>query len=232
MKSSFLAATFVLFLLVANAGDTNFRVLVMNKMNREPIAGAKVTLQEVFSLRTYNSTTNDSGFATFEIDLTMKYRLDVSKDAAGSSVAFMGYSYMLSDKDFSSGRAFEVELEKIKRNDFGLLTAMYFDYKKSDLNPDNKTSLDNAINMLKQYPTLRMEIGIHADCRESESITGLRADAIGKYITEKGFIKQVSVKKYYNTKPLNSCDCYSSLVPCSDEKYTENRRAEFKLLSF
>lgn len=218
--------------IISHAAEINFRVVVMNKMNRDPLPGAKVTLQETFSLRTFSAVANDSGIAVFQVDPTQRYRLDVSKDATGSSIAFMGYSYMLSDKDFATGKDFDVELERIKRNDFGLITATVFEYKRGDLTADNKTSLDNAVAMLKQFPTLKMEIGVHADCRETESFTAQRAESISRYMTEKGVIKQVVVKKFYNTKPLNSCDCTSTLVSCNDEKYAENRRAEFKILSF
>ena len=138
---------------------------------------------------------------------------------------------MLSEKEVASSRVFEAELEKVKHTESGLLPAIYFDFKSSLLNDDNKQALDNVVKMIKSFPSLQMEIGVYTDCREDKEITSKRARAIIDYFSALGETKHVVVKEYGNIRALNQCDC-SSTFTCSEEKYLENRRAEFKVLSF
>lgn len=213
------------------ADEVPFKIVVYDKSNRYPIPGAEVKLQDLNSLREYKVLANDSGFTNFKLDKNTRYRLEVSKNSTGSSVGYLSYSYMLSEKEVASARVFEAELEKVKHSESGLLPAIYFDFKSAVLNQDNQIALDNVLKMLETFPTLQMEIGIYNDCREDKNITSNRARSIVDYFAAKGETKRVTVKEYGNIRALNQCDCSSSFT-CSEEKYLENRRAEFKVLSF
>lgn len=228
--TTFLLFFFASFTFAADAG--NFRVIVYNKMNRETITGAEVKLQDIASGRTYTQTTNYDGSASFQIDNNAKYRLEISKDATGSSIGFLSYTYMLSEKEVASGRTFEAELEKVKHEQSGLMPAMYFDYNKSALSDENKLMLDNLLKMFVGFPTLQVEVGVYADCREGKDMTTQRAKQIANYLASKGDNKKVIVKEYGAVRALNHCDCSNEYVVCSEQKYLENRRAEFKILSF
>lgn len=215
-----------------SAQEVTFKLVVYDKMNREPIVGAEVKLQDVVSLREYKQLSNDSGYVFVKILPNNRYRLDVSKNSTGSSTGYMSYNYMLSEKEVASGKAFEAELEKIKHNDSGLLPAMYFEYGRSILSDENKDDLNNALKMLKSFPTLQIEIGVYADCREPADMVSQRARGIVDYLAQNGESKRVIVKEYGNVRALNQCDCSSKYITCSEEKYLENRRAEFKVISF
>lgn len=213
------------------ADEVPFKVVVYDKSNRYPIPGAEVKLQDLNSLREYKVLANDSGFTNFKLNKNTRYRLEVSKNSTGTSVGYLSYSYMLSEKEVGSSRVFEAELEKVKHQDSGLMPAIYFEFRSSVLNNDNQLALDNVLKMLETFPTLQMEIGVYTDCREDKEITSKRARNIVDYLASKGITKRVVVKEYGNVRALNQCDCSSSFA-CSEEKYLENRRAEFKVLSF
>lgn len=224
---------FWLFAAVAIAADAgNFKVIVYNKMNRETLSGAEVKLQDIASGRTYSQTTGYDGSASFQIDNAAKYRLEISKDATGSSIGFLSYTYMLSEKEVASGRTFEAELEKVKHEQSGLMPAMYFEYNRYTLTEDHKQMLDNLLKMFGGFPTLQVEVGVYADCREGKDVTTQRAKQIANYLAGKGDNKKVIVKEYGAVRALNHCDCSNEYVVCSEQKYLENRRAEFKILSF
>ncbi len=214
------------------AQEIPFSLIVYDKMNREPIIGAEVKLQDLNSLREYKMLSNDSGFTYFKLAPESRYRLEVSKNSTGSSTGYLSYSYMLSEKEVASKKTFEAELEKVKHTESGLLPAIYFDYNKAQLNGDNLVALDNAIKMLAGFPTLKIEVGVYADCREPKELVGQRAKAIADYLATKGETKRIIVREYGNVRALNQCDCSSTFIVCSEEKYLENRRAEFKVLSF
>lgn len=217
---------------VGQAGEVSFSVMVFDKRNREPIPGAEVKIVDMNSLRPYTQTASDSGIARFELNANARYRIDVSKDAKGSATVFLTYSYVLTDKELNAGRIFEVELEKVQRNNAGMIPSTFFDYKKTELNSDNLSVLDNAVAMLKQFPTLQIEVGVHADCREALDVVSLRVLNVERFFADKGdMAKRVTVRNYGKSKALNQCDCALS-IPCSEAQYFENRRAEFKIIAF
>ena len=201
-------------------------------MNRQPIIGASVKLKSVVSDKEYTQTTDDSGKAVVKVDALTKYKLEVSKENNTNGEGFFSYAYMLGESELKSGKLFVVELEKVRRNESGLVSAMYFDANTSVLSTQNIFALDNLLQMLKHFATLQVEVGVYADCREPVSLVQDRVAAIQKYLQSKGETKRVTVKPYGNFRALNFCDCSNSKVVCTEEKYQENRRAEFKIISF
>lgn len=233
MKKGTVLILLTTLLLSAFAGDEpTFRLVVYDKMNRERIRGAEVKLQDISSGRTFTEVSNDSGMVSFTLYKGARFRLEVSKDGTGSSTGYLSYTYVLSEKEITGGRIFEAELEKVKHNDSGLMPAMYFEYNSAKLSGDNYTALDNLLKMFNTFPTLQVEIGVYADCREGADITAKRATEIRNYILRSSETKRVTVKEFGKTRALNQCDCSNQYVVCSEQKYQENRRAEFKILSF
>lgn len=232
MKNFILSLACTAGILFCAAQEVPFKLIAYDKNNRNPIAGAQVKLQDLNSLREYNVITSDAGQADFMLEKGTRYRLEVSKNSNGTSIGYLSYSYMLSENDVTSKRTFEAELEKVKHTESDLLPAMYFDYGKAKLSAENLASLDNALKMLQSFATLQIEIGVYADCREDKAMTAKRASAIGIYLASKGETKRITVKEYGSIRALNQCDCSNQFIVCSDEKYLENRRAEFKVVAF
>lgn len=217
---------------IGMAGEVAFSVMVYDKRNREPISGAEVKIVDMNSLRPYTQTSSDSGIASFQLNTNARYRIDVSKDSKGSSTVFLTYSYVITDKELNAGRIFEVELEKVQRNNAGMIPSTYFDFKKSDLSSDNLSVFENAVTMLNQFPTLQIEVGVHADCREALDVVSVRVLNVERFFAAKGDLaKRVTIRNYGKSKALNQCDCAVS-IPCTEAQYFENRRAEFKIISF
>ncbi len=232
MKNLIFTLTCTFGILFCAAQEVSFKLIAYDKTDRSPIAGAQVKLQNLNSLREYNLTTNDAGHADFMLEAGARYRLEVSKNSTGSSIGYLSYTYMLSENEVVAKKTFEAELEKVKHTESGLLPAMYFDYGKAELSAENLASLDNALKMLQSFGTLQIEIGVYADCREEKYIIAKRASAISALLISKGAAKRITVKEYGNVRALNQCDCSNQYIVCSDEKYLENRRAEFKVVAF
>lgn len=214
------------------AQETTFRLAVYDKITHEPITGAQVRLQDLSSLREYKMAANDSGLTTFTLKADARYRLEVSTRSITTGEGYLSYTYMLSEKDLKGKKIFQVELEKVKQAESGMLPAMHFEYNKTALSTENKTTLDNLSKMMEGFPSLQIEIGLYADCREEQDILTKRASAITDYLTQKGLEKRAPVKEYGNVRALNACNCASKSYSCTEEKYYENRRAEFKVIAF
>lgn len=232
MKSKILTSLLLAFCFLLAAQEQRLTIQVYNKQNRFPIPGANIVLQEITSGRTSEYITNDTGAALVVIQADKKYRLDVAKDNPGASVAFMGFSNILTPADIQKSKVFIVELERIKRNEQGLLPLVTLTKNSAALNELQLEGLNRAVQMLSQFPTLRIEIGLHADCREQEPLLKEREKVFADFFNSKGLTKRVSIKNYGAAKPLNNCDCSNNLIKCDEAKYDENRRAEFKITSF
>lgn len=109
---------------------------------------------------------------------------------------------------------------------------IYFDTNSSKLRPESKAELDEFVQILKEYPEIRVELRAHTDCRGDATynlnLSESRAETIVNYIIYKGIDKnRLTFKGYGDTKPVNEC---TKGVTCSDEKHQVNRRVEFKIL--
>jgi len=124
---------------------------------------------------------------------------------------------------------------------FGVITAIdsivkinniYFDTNSAKLRPESKVELEELLKVLEDYPEIKIEIRAHTDCRGDATynlnLSEIRAESVVNYFIYKGINpSRLKFKGYGDTNPLNEC---VKGVPCTDEKYQENRRVEFKLL--
>jgi outer membrane protein OmpA-like peptidoglycan-associated protein len=109
---------------------------------------------------------------------------------------------------------------------------IYFDVDSSGLRPESKIELDDFVQILKEYPEIRIELRAHSDSRGDDTynlnLSKTRAETVVKYLISKGIDKnRLSFKGYGNTQPVNEC---KKGVECSEEKYQMNRRVEFRIL--
>ncbi len=109
---------------------------------------------------------------------------------------------------------------------------IYFDINSNRLRPDSKIELNDFVQVLNEYPEIRIEIRAHTDSQGDAEynleLSEKRAEAVVNYLIQKGIYDwRLTFKGYGDTMPINEC---SKGVNCSDEKHQENRRVEFKIL--
>lgn len=109
---------------------------------------------------------------------------------------------------------------------------IYFDINSNRLRPDSKIELNDFVQVLNEYPEIRIEIRAHTDCQGDAEynlqLSERRAEAVVNYLVQKGISDfRLSFKGFGDTSPVNEC---AKGVNCSDEKHQENRRVEFKIL--
>ncbi|MBN8783397.1 MAG: OmpA family protein [Terrimonas ferruginea] len=115
-----------------------------------------------------------------------------------------------------------------------VLKNILYDLDKSFIRSDAATVLDNVVNIMKQNPTLRIELSSHTDSRGSDaynmSLSRRRAEAAVNYLVSKGVEKnRLTARGYGETKPLNEC---VNGINCSEDQHQQNRRTEIKVLSY
>jgi len=96
------------------------------------------------------------------------------------------------------------------------------------LAPGSSAVLDEAVAMLKKYPTVRIEISGHTDSSgdgaQNRALSQKRADAVRDYLIQRGIAAgRLDSKGYGSDFPIGN--------NATPEGKAQNRRVEFKLLS-
>ncbi|MEZ5037464.1 MAG: OmpA family protein, partial [Chitinophagales bacterium] len=90
---------------------------------------------------------------------------------------------------------------------------------------------DALITILKDNPTVKIELASHTDCRGAElynlKLSQQRAESVVNYLIEKGIVaNRLVAKGYGETQLLEKCVCTN----CTEEQHQKNRRTTFKII--
>ena len=114
------------------------------------------------------------------------------------------------------------------------LKNIFYDFDKSYIREDATGDLNKVVNLLQQYPGMKVELGSHTDARGSKSynkaLAERRAKAAVDYIVSQGIPRSRVVAMGYGEQVLkNYC---GDGVDCPEEAHQRNRRTEIKVLEF
>ena len=109
-----------------------------------------------------------------------------------------------------------------------VLDNIYYDLNKSDIRSDAGLELDKLVKILKDNPSIRIELSSHTDSRSSDdynlNLSQRRAQSAVDYLVSQGIAADRLVAKGYGETQL--------LVPNAqtEEEHQTNRRTEFKVI--
>ncbi|WP_255563626.1 OmpA family protein [Mucilaginibacter rivuli] len=110
---------------------------------------------------------------------------------------------------------------------------IYYDLDKSNIRPDAAIELDKLYVILRDNPTLKIELSSHTDSRASDdynmALSQRRAASAVAYLVIKGIDRsRMTAKGYGETQLINKC---ANGVQCTEAEHQLNRRTEVKVLS-
>jgi outer membrane protein OmpA-like peptidoglycan-associated protein len=125
----------------------------------------------------------------------------------------------------------DFEVEEIVINKPIVLENIYYDFDKWFIRQDAALELDKLVKILKDNPTIDIEMGSHTDVRGNDQynqiLSDKRAKAAVDYLISKGIDPNRLTYKGYGEKVLvNHC---KNDVHCTEEEHQKNRRTEFKV---
>lgn len=108
------------------------------------------------------------------------------------------------------------------------LNFINFETGSATLTANSKYELDNLVTAMNAYPSMNIEVAGHTDNTgdpgENLTLSGARANAVVKYLTDRGISGgRLKPRGYGDTKPLVPND--------TAENRTKNRRTEFTILN-
>lgn len=149
----------------------------------------------------------------------------------GIAVKADGYLFHSENFDIPSGSAYNmvnkvIELKNIKIGSKIALRNIFFDTGKSALRPESNAELDRLVKLMKDVPSLKIELSGHTDNTGSAqgnlTLSQARAQAVVNYLVSKGIGKDRMVAKGYGSdRPIASND--------TSDGRQENRRTEFEI---
>ncbi|MFN8346058.1 MAG: OmpA family protein [Spirosomataceae bacterium] len=152
-------------------------------------------------------------------------------DEWGLYVSAAGYFYKslafdYSQKNNADGYQLDITLESFNINAYGVLSNIYFETGKADLQEKSRAELNKLIEQLKTQPTLRIEIAGHTDdvgdAKQNQILSQKRAQSVVDYLIEAGIVKdRIKAVGFGEAKPI---------VPNSTEENRQlNRRIEWRI---
>ncbi|MGA9638317.1 OmpA family protein [Flavobacterium sp.] len=106
---------------------------------------------------------------------------------------------------------------------------IYFDLDKSNIRREAALDLEKILDVLKQYPNMKLDIRSHTDCRASfkynEALSDRRAKSTIAWLIENGVTAdRLTGKGYGEYQLVNKC---SDGIKCTEEEHQQNRRSQF-----
>ena len=209
----------------------NIKGIVKDAKTKAIIANAKVVLSDKVMKEVGTHQSKNDGTFTFEkVDCnntnyylrgekqkyeTAEVNVTVGKDE-------VVYEILLNPREVAIKKGMDLakvfEIKEIK-----------FDYNKADIRPDAAVELTKIVEVMREYPKMKIDIRSHTDSRGADSynlkLSDRRAKATLEWIVKQGIDKKrLKAKGYGETRLVNGC---SNGVPCTEEEHQENRRSEF-----
>ncbi|WP_314240362.1 OmpA family protein [Capnocytophaga leadbetteri] len=209
----------------------NIKGIVKDAKTKAIIADAKVTLSDKVMKEVSTDQSKTDGTFTFEKvncnDSHYYLRGEKEKYETAEVNVTVGkdevvYEILLNPRQVAIEKGMDLakvfEIKEIK-----------FDYNKANIRPDAEVELTKIVEVMREYPKMKIDIRSHTDSRGADSynlkLSDRRAKATLEWIVKQGIDrKRLKAKGYGETRLVNGC---SNGVPCTEEEHQENRRSEF-----
>ena len=151
----------------------------------------------------------------------------------GIAVKKEGYLFHSENFDIPAASGYQEYVKDIPLKNIAVgtkivLRNIFFDFDKATLRPESTYELERLIQLLKDVPTMHIEIGGHTDSKGADDynmkLSASRAQSVMDYLASHGIDKaRLTSKGYGETKPMATND--------TDEGRQLNRRTEFEIKS-
>ena len=205
---------------------------VYDKDTNEVLADALMVISDALYQKSDTIYTNSKGYyITSVLDCGHKYRIKAEKTKYNTVEVAFNVARDPGVKTVNIGlekteKPFQVNDDLFKKLQ---LQPIYFDLDKSDIRRDASIELMKVVEVMKQYPTLKIDVRAHTDSRGNDaynmSLSDRRVKSTIKWMVEQGIDSgRLTGKGYGESQLLNKC---SNGVPCTAEEHQINRRSEF-----
>ena len=176
--------------------------------------------QEVIS----SIQTDGSGRYLITLPVGKDYAFNVNR----KGYLFFSDNFSLNEKSPDSTYNVDIPLQPIEANATIVLRNIFFDVNKFAIKPESYSELDKIVMLLKDNPTLTIQIHGHTDnvgkASDNLNLSNDRAESVVKYLVSKGITAtRLSSKGFGATVPVASNN--------TEAGRAQNRRTELTVIS-
>ncbi len=197
----------------------------------EILPGAKVTLFDEKFNKIAEVIADDKGYYEFEVECDTTYYV------RGEKEGYETKEQKITIPKESGKTDLPIQLEKKQKpitigtnlaDAFGI-KEIYFDLDKWNIRPDAALELEKILDVLTQYPSMKLDVRSHTDSRASfaynDKLSDRRNKSTREWLIKNGVSKDRLTGRGYGERQLkNKC---ADGVPCTEAEHQENRRSEF-----
>jgi outer membrane protein OmpA-like peptidoglycan-associated protein len=199
------------------------------------LSNAKLSLFDGKFIYLKETISDEKGHYNFEVECGKKYYVRAEK-----------LDYEIKENNVTTAKTnseTNMSLALEKRNkpiDLGTdlaktinIQMIYFDLDKSFIRKDAAFELEKILDIMKQFPAMKVDIRSHTDSRQTSefnnALSDRRAKSTKDWLVKNGIeASRLTAKGYGETQLKNNC---SDGVDCSEEEHQANRRSEFIVIS-
>lgn len=196
---------------------------VFNAKTKEPMS-ATIEYQDLVGNKKLGLAVSNVTTGAYQIVLPIgkKYGYQAKKEGFYAISNFID----LTEQQNYEEKTIDLYLVPIEKGETVRLNNLFFEFNKAVLQPESYQELDRLYELLKEQPSLKIEIAGHTDDKGAQmynlELSQQRANAVKKYLLGKGVeAAQVTAVGYGEQKPLVSNS--------SEDNRAINRRVEFKV---
>jgi len=197
------------------------------KVKANPIGrSAEITLRDALTgdIVKQDKSHPRTGKYTAIIDAGKKYVLYVK------ARCFFPYekNYFIPKEKAGENLRLDIPLKPMVPGEGIVLPNIFFDLGKANLKPESFPALNRVVALMREYPTISVELGGHTDCvggdKYNMGLSNRRAASCREYLIQQGMSSdRITSVGYGETRPIDP--------NCHPRKGNQiNRRTEFKIL--
>jgi len=197
----------------------------------EILANTKVTLFDDKFNKIKEVLSDDKGFYTFDVECGKAYFVRAEKELYETKEQKITIPTNTGKTDLPI--QLEKKVKPVTVGDdlakaFGI-KIIYFDLDKWNIRPDAALELEKILDVMKQYPNMKIDVRSHTDSRQThkynEKLSDRRAKSTISWLVKNGVdANRITGKGYGETQLVNKC---ADGVQCTEEEHQANRRSEF-----
>jgi outer membrane protein OmpA-like peptidoglycan-associated protein/tetratricopeptide (TPR) repeat protein len=211
---------------------------VIDEATGQPIPDADVTIDQASTQDKVSGKSNASGLLKIGGILPNDVYIISASKGVDQNCRYLGAPVSINTSGMKAPNIIQqnIVVKKVCKGVGVKIDNIYYDVNKWNIRSDAAMELNKIVDLLYAYPTMRIELGSHTDCRGSDEfnrkLSEKRAISAVDYIASKGINpERLSAKGYGESAPVpnNTCNC---IKKCTNYEYQQNRRTEFKVLDF
>ncbi|WP_426092965.1 OmpA family protein [Flavobacterium sp. DSR3-2] len=210
--------------------------LLMDHFTGAPLGNAKVLLSDIsFNIVGEVVTDLNGKFRFGMLDCNSRYYIKAEKRDY-DTYEISAFTTNQTKEIFLPIRL-EKTIQKIKEGDdlakVFTINKIYFAFDKYDIRADVEADLAIIMNIMKEYPTIKIDVRSHTDSRQSDKYNNILSEkraqsTIAWLVQHEVNPSRLTGKGYGEIQLTNKC---ADNIECTEEEHKANRRSEFIITS-